>query len=279
MISIIICSRTKNINNDLVQNIQQTIGSEYELIVIDNSENRNSIFEAYNIGIKQSIGEILCFIHDDIHLVTKNWGQVLNSIFNKNEKIGLIGIAGSKSKTRMPSAWWDCPQQDLYLNLVQHLVNKEKEHWVEGFKNNTLEEVVVVDGVFMAARKINDIFFSQKMNGFHNYDLNLSFEYLKKGYKIIATQDILLEHYSRGKINKDWYKSAIQFYNLYNHMLPVSISEIKNLKPQEFKNGKLFVIKLSELGFKKEAIRFWLKLMWLKPISKFHIDFCKILLK
>lgn len=278
MISIIICSRTKKISNDLVQNIQQTIGSEYELIVIDNSENKYSIFGAYNIGINKSKGEILCFIHDDINLVTQNWGQVLHSIFNKNEKIGLVGLAGSKSKTRMPSAWWDCPKQDLYLNLVQHLVNKEKEHWVEGFKNNTIEEVVAIDGVFMAARKTDNIFFSKKMTGFHNYDLNLSFEYLKKGYEIIATQDILLEHFSRGKINIDWYKSAIEFYNLYQNMLPKSVVGIENLKSQELKNGKLFIMKLNEFGFKKEAIRFWLKLVWLKPISKFHIDFIKVLL-
>ncbi|MEO8255383.1 MAG: glycosyltransferase, partial [Flavobacterium sp.] len=149
MISIIICSRTNKITNDLVQNIQQTIGSEYELIVIDNSQNRYSIFEAYNLGINKSKGDILCFIHDDISVVTQNWGQILHSIFDKNEKIGLIGIAGSKSKTRMPSAWWDCHQKDLYLNIVQHLVNKEKEHWVEGFKNNAIEEVVAIDGVFM----------------------------------------------------------------------------------------------------------------------------------
>jgi hypothetical protein len=30
-----------------------TIGCEYELIIIDNSENKYSIYEAYNLGIER----------------------------------------------------------------------------------------------------------------------------------------------------------------------------------------------------------------------------------
>ncbi|KQO20440.1 hypothetical protein ASF10_17335 [Flavobacterium sp. Leaf82] len=279
MISIIICSRQTNISNSLKDNIAATIGCEYELIVIDNSENKFSIFEAYNAGIIKSKGEILCFIHDDINIITQNWGEILHTIFKDDQKIGLIGLAGAKSKTKMPSAWWDCPNEDLHLNIVQHLKNKGKEHWLEGFKNNSIEEVIAIDGVFMAARKTGTIFFNEKMTGFHNYDLNFSFEYLKKGYRIIATKDILLEHFSRGTINKDWCQSAIAFYKLYKKMLPLSLSENSNLKQQEIKNGKVFVSKLNEVGLKKQAFYFWLKIVRLKPVSTFHFEFLKELLK
>lgn len=278
MISIIICSRQNDISNSLKDNIAATIGFDYELIVIDNSENKYSIFEAYNTGIIKSKGEILCFMHDDINIITQNWGDILNAIFKKNQEIGLIGVAGSKSKTKMPSPWWDCPDKDSRLNIVQYLKNKEKVHWLEGF-NDTLEEVVAIDGVFMAARKINTIFFSKKITGFHNYDLNLSFEYLKKGYKIVVLKDILLEHSSGGTINKDWCQSAVAFYKLYKKMLPLSLSENTNLKQQEIKNGKFLVTKLIEVGLKKEAIYFWLKLVRLKPVSKFHFGFFKEIFK
>lgn len=107
MISIIICSRTSVISDNLLDNILLTIGADHELIVIDNSENKYSIFEAYNIGINKSKGEIVCFIHDDINFLTLNWGGILIEIFNENKKVGLIGVAGAKSKTKMPSAWWN----------------------------------------------------------------------------------------------------------------------------------------------------------------------------
>ncbi len=66
MISLIICSRKSDISNSLKENIERTIGTDYELIVIDNSTNKYSIFSAYNEGVRRSKGDILCFMHEDI---------------------------------------------------------------------------------------------------------------------------------------------------------------------------------------------------------------------
>ena len=59
MLSLIICSRHSDISDKLKDNIQKTIIAEYELIVIDNSKNKYSIFSAYNEGVKKArkIGE------------------------------------------------------------------------------------------------------------------------------------------------------------------------------------------------------------------------------
>jgi hypothetical protein len=57
MISIIICSRTQTISSDYLK-ISKILLDDYELVVIDNSENTYSIFEAYNLGIEQSKGSI-----------------------------------------------------------------------------------------------------------------------------------------------------------------------------------------------------------------------------
>jgi hypothetical protein len=51
MISIVICARANDINEALKENIQNTIGVPYELIVIDNGKNEYSIFSAYNKGV------------------------------------------------------------------------------------------------------------------------------------------------------------------------------------------------------------------------------------
>ena len=101
MISIIICSRTKTIKDSLAFNIKKTIGCEYELVIIDNSENQYSIFEAYNLGINKSKRDYLCFIHDDIFIHTVNWGHIVIEIFKNNIQIGLIGVAGAKVKTKI----------------------------------------------------------------------------------------------------------------------------------------------------------------------------------
>lgn len=274
MISLIICSRTSALSNELYQNIDESIGCEYELITIDNSNNKYSIFEAYNLGIGKSSGSFLCFIHDDILFHTQNWGLILNNIFDKNPNIGLIGVAGAKIKTKMPSVWWDCLEDFKVLNLIQHLDADKKQFWNKGFQKSE-EEVVVVDGVFLAAKRIDGIGFCKKLKGYHNYDLNLSFEYLKKGFKIVVTNKILIEHFSLGKLDKSWIISALKIHEIYSDFLPLTSLDVYEIKNQEFKNGSKFVNELLYYKMFREAIFLWSKLVRLKPKSKFHLEFIK----
>ena len=58
MISCIICSRQPDIPAELKENIASTIGCEHEIIVIDNSSNRETICSAYNQGVRKSRGGI-----------------------------------------------------------------------------------------------------------------------------------------------------------------------------------------------------------------------------
>ncbi len=281
-ISIIICSRNKNIEKPLLDNISATVGCPYELIVIDNSNNNHSIFEAYNIGIDKSKGDILCLMHDDILIHTKKWGEILLDHFSKNSKTGLMGVAGSKIKTKMPSAWWDCPRKFKVVNITQHFNGKEKEKWQYGFKNGTDTEVVAIDGVFMGLRKNRNIRFDENLKGFHNYDLNISLEYKIAGYSIFATNKIEIEHFSIGSINKCWYKSTLQFHKKYGKYLPLSSGENfnkKHLKSLELQNGRFFLNGLIKNGFKREAFYIWSRLVTLKPFSKFHLQFLQTYLK
>ncbi|MCL9809095.1 glycosyltransferase [Flavobacterium luminosum] len=281
MISIIICSREPRISEELSQNIEKTIGCPYELIVIDNSENTYSIFEAYNLGIQKSKGDFWCFMHDDILLHTKNWGVELISIFDSDNKIGLIGVAGAKMKTKMPSTWWDCPEDQKILNIIQHFPNNRKENWFLGFNEKQCEEVAVIDGVFMMGKKDNAIHFDERLKGYHNYDIYLSMVYKLNGYKIMVTQTVLLEHFSLGKINKDWYLSTLRFDNLLKQFLPLKIENViskEQIKNQEFKNGMRFCNDLVLYNLKKEAMQYWFRLFFIKPISRFHYSFIKSLI-
>ena len=275
MLSIIICSRQAILNNNLNGNIHNTIGCNYELIVIDNSENNYSIFEAYNIGIEKSKGEYLCFIHDDILFHTIGWGEIINRIFNENKQIGLIGVAGAKSKTKMPSLWWSCPKEDKVASVIQHIPDRETERWNQGFEQGSNITVEVVDGVFMAMRKDNRIHFSIEMTGFHNYDLNLSFECKKAGYKIIVSNEILIEHFSLGKINEEWIESSYQLFSHYKNNLPLNFEKNKTNKKQEIANGLWFINECLKFKKYKIALSVWGALFYLNPFLLFHIVYWK----
>lgn len=277
-ISIVICGRGKTDKKSLFDNIEATISFSYEIIYIDNSQNKYTIFEAYNLGIKRSSGLYICFIHDDILFHSKGWGNTLIELF-QDSRVGLIGIAGSKSKTKTPSLWWRCPSEDKIFNIIQHVPNKGREEWISGFGPGSNEEVVVIDGVFMAARKDDRIFFDTSMKGFHNYDLNISFEYKRHEYKLIVTNEIVIEHFSLGSINEEWVESSLKIHEIYNKSLPLCLNEKgKNLK-QEIGNARWFIKEC--LKFSKFDIAYivWKELFKRHPFLKFHLIYWKNNLK
>ena len=145
MISIIICSRKTDTPDELKQNIAETIGCEYELVVFDNSANNYSIFQAYNEGVRRAKGNLLCFMHEDVLFRTKDWGRIVESHFASNEQIGLVGFAGTHFLPDTPMYWYSSPFiSQRNLNNDQGVV---EEHFHEDwFGETNIVEVVAVDG-------------------------------------------------------------------------------------------------------------------------------------
>ena len=77
MISFIICAASPALLENLRKNIHETTGVEFELIIVENYDNRYNIFQAYNIGVKRSQYSILCFLHEDVLFVTPGWGKMI----------------------------------------------------------------------------------------------------------------------------------------------------------------------------------------------------------
>ncbi len=274
MVSVIICSRHINLSELLRDNIYNTIGVPCEVITVDNSANKYSIFEAYNLGIEKTQYGILCFVHEDVKFISQDWGKILINQFNSDSKVGIIGVAGSTQKTKAPSAWW--VNKGIYpTNIIERLPGKEPFHIVKGWcSNETFKEVVVVDGVFIAARKMEGTRFNTLIPGFHNYDQSLCIDYINKGYKVYVTKEILLEHYSAGKIDYNWILPTHIFHKLYEKSLPASVKSTISLDI-EIDNYIKFIIICYDYKFKSIAIYYWLKLIRMKPISKYHLIFLK----
>ena len=268
-ISIIICSRSKNVTNKFRNNIEETIGCGYQLIVVDNSQNRYSIFEAYNIGIAESTGDILCFVHDDILFQSKQWGLKLITLFKKNPEYGLIGIAGAKIKTKTASGWWDCKGENMLVHIIQHFPDgsKQKQHY--GFENSSFDEAVVIDGVFMALKKEIGYSFPANYQGFHGYDLILSFDVIRNGFKIGITDEILLEHFSIGNPDYLWLKAINKIHSRYRNLLPLS-TQAGNMASEELKNCERILNLAYELKEWKLFYNSWIRLLFLKPDLKLH---------
>jgi hypothetical protein len=243
MLSIIICSRNKDISKELKENIQATIGVDYELIVIDNSKNKYSIFSAYNEGERRAKYSYLCFMHEDILYHTIDWGKKVLEHF-KNPKIGIIGIAGGHYLPHTPASWLST---SLYsINILQSSskdgVKTTKHIQCLNYLDGISIEVIAIDGVWFCIPKslFPTISFDEKnFKGFHFYDVDICLQARQAGYKVLMVSDILLEHFSIGSFTNEWISNATVCYNKWEKYLP-QISDIK-LKPNNEKTIEYLV--------------------------------------
>lgn len=227
MISIIVCSRSEDFFNSLVQNIEATVGIPFEIICIDNSSGKYGICSAYNEGASRANFHWLCFVHEDVSFKTNGWGKMLIAHFNELPDAGIIGIAGAIYKSRMPCGWWQAEagmDEIKRINIIQTSLARSSD--IKHLYYNPFKEirsaVVVLDGVFMATTKEvwNRNRFDDKMfNGFHGYDLDFSFRVLQTK-SLFVVYDILLEHYSVGIRDMVWLNAMMLVHEKWKKKLP-----------------------------------------------------------
>ena len=224
MISLIICSRQPDIPQLLKDNIAETIGVEYELVVIDNSKNQFSIFQAYNEGVCRARYPYLCFMHEDILFHTQNWGKNVVEHF-KDEKVGLIGVAGGHYMADCPSSWNSTLvySENYLMSSIENGL-KETTHFNRlSYFNGLSVEVVAVDGVWFCTPKSlfkKAKFDDQTFKGFHCYDLDICFQVRNTGHKVLVVSDVLIEHFSGGNWNIEWFENLLLFFNKWKECLP-----------------------------------------------------------
>jgi hypothetical protein len=230
MISIIISSINPTLLNQLSENIEKTIGVEYEIISHNNYKSNWGICKVYNHCAEKAKYENLVFCHEDILFHTQNWAEILLNYLN-NEEIGLIGVAGGIYKSKFHSSWWvnliDINLQRI--NIIQHSKNISHIDFINP-KNEKFSNVVAIDGVFMACRKHiweNNIFDENNFSKFHFYDLDFSFQ-ISQTHKVVVVYDILIEHFSIGSYDKDWVHFAKVFTYKWRRQLPKSNVELNS---------------------------------------------------
>jgi hypothetical protein len=258
MISLVICSKKPKIADELVKNINNTIGLDYEIIVVLDRDSEHSIFSAYNKGIKQSKFDFVCFIHDDIFFHSNDWGKtIVQHLMDDHD--GFIGIAGGTMLPRVPAPWSFGPHFKHFIQSEKHS-KKTEFHYLGDFDEKHYKSVVFLDGVFLACKKelFNNLSFDEKSyHGFHCYDQDICMQASVLGFENRVIDNILIEHFSRGNFTKSWIESELIFWRKWRTQSTVNMSqiELKKLAKRERKYLKFnFAKKMARTGFTNREI-------------------------
>lgn len=231
---------TREINNDFVEHIKSTCGPKNIEVIPFENKGTHSLSEVYNIILEKSSNDIVILCHDDIYFDKKGWGNKIVKHFSRNPDYGILGLAGS---IYMPKSgrWWE--DNTKMKGIVNHEHDGKK--WESKYSNslgNRVEEVLLVDGLFIAINK-NKIKsnFDESVSGFHFYDIYFSFNNHLSGVKIGVVYDVRVTHLSIGQTNDEWEKNRILFSEKFKLNLPKKIHE-------SFKDKKLKIL-LGVLNF------------------------------
>jgi len=192
-----------------------------EILMYEN-DGEMSLTQVYNKGLKESVNDIVVFMHDDLILETSNMTPKIVKLFEKHPEYGIIGIAGTDKLTS--GMWWQ--SRENMFGVVGHIHEGKRHvnHYSKGVFNDVLKDVVIVDGLFFIVRKsLLKKEFNEEFKGFHFYDISFCVENQFEGVKIGLTTKFGVTHKSVGMTNKQWEKNKLLFEALFEKQLPLTI--------------------------------------------------------
>jgi glycosyltransferase involved in cell wall biosynthesis len=213
---------TRKIDNEFVELLKKSSGvSNPEIVPVENN-GEFSLTEVYNKILNESKNDIVVLCHDDIYFDSKNWGRKILKHFKRNSEYGILGLAGT---TILPKSakWWED------FSKMKGIVNHEHggKKWESKYstsKGNILDDVVLVDGLFIAINKKNiKKTFNEEIGGFHFYDVDFSFRNFIEDVKIGVMYDVRVTHKSIGETNFQWDMNRWTFAEKYKDVLPVKV--------------------------------------------------------
>ena len=210
-IDFIICTNDELYYDECVRYISHlVIPTGYTIGVIPIKE-AVSMTSAYNYGMQQSDAKYKIYMHQDVFIINKNFLESILAIFNSDDNIGMIGLAG-------------CNDVFGFINTLMWTTGKVYEdlgndthEYVFGEPVDYCQKVNAIDGLMMITQY--DVEWREDLfRGWHYYDLSQSMEFIKRGYDIVVP-----------KQNNPWvlHDNGVINYNNYYEWQKIFINEYK----------------------------------------------------
>ncbi|TCO73639.1 glycosyltransferase [Marinisporobacter balticus] len=182
-ICFIICVNDEKIYKEAllyIKNLNVPEGYQVDTLCIKNVGN---IGKAYNQAIQDSNAKYKIYMHEDVFIINKHFIKDFVNIFEKNEKIGMLGVVGSK-KIPVNGIWEE--STDKYGKVYNS--HTEKMKLLEFHEvSNEYENVKTLDGLLMITQYDipwrEDIF-----DDCYFYDLSQCVEFTKSEYDVAVAK-------------------------------------------------------------------------------------------
>lgn len=215
LISVIVCSVERNRLARLQTDLQREMANEpWELVHIADARSLN---DGYARGLQRARGELIVLCHDDIGILTRRFAARLRAHLGRFD---LVGVAGT-DRLSGPKWFWTGPPHTHSWVSQPHA-----SQWLCGLAGAygpVIAGAQALDGVFLAARRgaLEQLGFDRDtFDGFHFYDLDLSWRAHQAGLRCGIALDLLIWHASGGNFAASWQHYAQRFLDKFPQLQP-----------------------------------------------------------
>ncbi len=218
----IICANNDLYFNECTNYIRRLIvpeGYETEILEIRDAVSMTS---GYNEAMNASDAKYKIYLHQDVFIVYPFFLDAILKIFDSDEKIGMIGVAGAP---RLPDDFvmWHTDRVGITYTDDKLSESDAVELRTKKFEiSDGLSEVEAIDGLIMITSA--DIPWREDiLDGWDFYDVSQTFEMKNRGYKTIVPE----QHFP-------WclHDSGILNFRNYDHYRKICIDTYKSGKKE-----------------------------------------------
>lgn len=120
-IAFIICADNEQYYNECVRYINELEVPEHFTTDIICIQEADSMVQGYRAGMQASDAKYKVYLRQDVFILNRNFIPDLLNIFKKDEKIGLIGMAGCSKLRRMLTVW-NVGMLEVWKYLMEELL-------------------------------------------------------------------------------------------------------------------------------------------------------------
>lgn len=155
-------------------------GYTVELIPIRDAK---SMASAYNAGMISTDAKYKIYMHQNLFIINTNFLYDTLTVFARDRQIGMMGLVGSEHFPSCGVMWYGERIGNLY-SLDKDNTDYSKYRFA---KEDVVTEVEAIDGLMMVTNQ--DILWREDLfDGWDFYDIAQSFEFRKKGYKVVVPE-------------------------------------------------------------------------------------------
>ncbi len=202
-ISIVTCSIDDTRFNRASKSYAKALaGWPHEIVRISDAR---SLAEGYTRGTERASYPIIIFSHDDVEILTSDFGSRLARHLASCD---IVGIAGA-TKAAGP-AWSHAGHPHLHGCVVGPTATG-LEVQVFSVRGPLIGRIQVLDGVFLAMRReiaAQVGWDAETFDGFHGYDVDFTLRAATSGLRLAVATDLGVLHHSRGHFGDAWRVAA-----------------------------------------------------------------------